>query len=223
MLVSDAPNIGTGLLLVHAVISRGLQVATEHAQGFAQRGWPDASTQEGFLNYAGTFVVVLDTHHLVEEELAFPRLRDRFPEAPFDLLLAQHRDIVAALLEVQSALADVAGGAPQDRALSELSEALRRVDPLWHPHRQLEEELFTEEKMQTRLGAEEQAELMQLIAAYDQEHATPDYLVVPFMLYNLPPAERALFARELPPFVTEQLVPLIWRPKWASMAPFLLT
>ena len=58
---------------------------------------------------------------------------------------------------------------------------------------------------------------------HSQRHATPDYLVVPFMLYTLPPQERPIFARNLPPIVTEQLVPVGWRDKWEPMKPFLLT
>jgi hypothetical protein len=223
MLVSDVPNIGMELLVVHAVISRGMKVAAEHGRRFLPRGYPNASVREGFLSYVRTFVSVLHAHHLVEEELAFPRLRDKFPEIPYDLLLAQHRGIMPVLDEIGSAVEDVAADLRPGESLRKLTDALNRIALLWHPHIRLEEEHLTVEKAQARLSAEEQTEWTRLFMEHSQQHALPDYLVVAFMLYNLPPAERSIFAREMPPIVTEQLVPIVWREKWEPMMPFLLT
>ena len=46
--------------------------------------------------------------------------------------------------------------------------------------------------------------------------------MVPFILYNLAPGERALMAAGMPAAVTQQLVPGPWKEKWAVMQPFLL-
>ena len=51
----------------------------------------------------------------------------------------------------------------------------------------------------------------------------PDSLAVPFLLYNLPPEERAMFARPMPFIVTRLLVPFVWKKRWALMRPFLLS
>ncbi len=223
MLVSEVPNIGAELLVVHAAISRGMKVAEEHGRKFSQADYPDASMCDGFIRYVRTFISVLHAHHLLEEELAFPRLRARFPDAPYDLLLDQHRSIVGVLNEIGATLEGVAAERRPGESLNELTDALGRIAPLWHPHRQLEEEHFTVEKAQALLSAEEQIELTKLFMEHSQRYATPDYLVLPFMLYNLPPEERSIFARELPPIVADQLVPIVWREKWEPMAPFLLT
>jgi hypothetical protein len=53
-------------------------------------------------------------------------------------------------------------------------------------------------------------------------HSGPDYLVVPFVLYNLSPEQRAILAAEMPPIVTQQLVPIAWKAQWEPMSPFLL-
>ena len=55
-----------------------------------------------------------------------------------------------------------------------------------------------------------------------QQHSGPAHWVVPFLLYNLPPDRRAVFARPMPLVVTRLLVPIVWRRKWAPMRPFLL-
>jgi hypothetical protein len=40
-------NIGVGLLRIHSVISRGLNVSAENSQSFAKWGYQDLSTKEG--------------------------------------------------------------------------------------------------------------------------------------------------------------------------------
>jgi hypothetical protein len=42
------------------------------------------------------------------------------------------------------------------------------------------------------------------------------------MLYNLEGADRAHFMAVLPPEITQQLVPVVWKDEWAPMKPFLL-
>jgi hypothetical protein len=55
-----------------------------------------------------------------------------------------------------------------------------------------------------------------------QEHTGPAYLVMPFVLYNLSPEDRAITSQGFPEMVTKQLVPIDWKDKWVSMQPFLL-
>ena len=69
---AKAPNVAVGFLRIHSIITRGLNVATEKSQPFAQAGFPDASMREGFICYARGFVSVLPAHHLTENELVFP-------------------------------------------------------------------------------------------------------------------------------------------------------
>ena len=42
------------------------------------------------------------------------------------------------------------------------------------------------------LSDEEQIQLGQRFAQHSAEHSQPDYLVVPFMLYNVEPEDRAV-------------------------------
>lgn len=135
---SSSPSVVAELVRIHLVITRGLKVASENSQSFAQRGYPDASTREGFVSYVRSLASSLHAHHLTEDDLAFPYFREKMPDAPFDLLSAHHRQMV------------------------------------------------------------------------------------PFLLYNLPPEKRAAFAQMLPPVVTQQLVPVVWKEKWEPMKPFLL-
>jgi hypothetical protein len=47
-------------------------------------------------------------------------------------------------------------------------------------------------------------------------------LAVPFLLYNVESDDRAHFFAVMPPEITQQLVPVVWKDEWASMKPFLL-
>jgi hemerythrin-like domain-containing protein len=223
MAETNAPNVAVDLLRIHSIITRGLNVATEKSQRFAQEGFPDTSTGEGFICYARSLASVLDAHHLTEEELVFPDMQGMLPDVPYDLLKAQHREITSVLGEIQAAIEEVAADPSVAAPLTKLHEALKRLGDLWHAHIGIEQDHFTVDKIATLIGPEEQVRLIRRYAEHGQKHAGPDYLVVPFLLYNLPPEERAIFARALPAIVTQQLVPGPWKEKWQPMLPFLLS
>jgi hypothetical protein len=42
------------------------------------------------------------------------------------------------------------------------------------------------------------------------------------LLYNLHEQDRQVFSQGMPAEVLQNLVPIVWKDKWASMAPFLL-
>ena len=108
-------------------------------------------------------------------------------------------------------------------ALTDLNRALTKMSDLWHPHIQTEEGHFGVEVGAELFSIEEHIEMGQAFAKHSQEHATaPDYLMVPFMLFNLSAEERAIMAQAFPPIITQELVPVAWKEKWAPMAPFLL-
>jgi len=43
------------------------------------------------------------------------------------------------------------------------------------------------------------------------------------MLYNLSAEDRQGFSQGIPAEIIQNLVPVVWKEKWASMAPYLLT
>jgi len=93
---------------------------------------------------------------------------------------------------------------------------------LLRAHTQIEEDHFASDRLFAVMGLEEQGDLSRKAAEHSMKHASPDYLVAPFLLYNLTLDDRTLFAQAIPPIVTQQLVPITWKEKWLSMKPFLL-
>jgi hypothetical protein len=217
-----APNIAEDLLCIHSIITRGLDVSIDKGRSFAQGGYPDASTREGLIAYVGCLVSVLHAHHLTETDLIFPYLRDRLPDAPFDLLIAQHRDLEPVLHRTKAATDELSAESQAGAALDRLNGLLGRLAEFWHPHIRIEEDHFSVDRIATLLDAKEQETLAKAAANHGQQHSGPGHLVVPFLLYNLPPAKRPAFARWMPLVVTRLLLPIVWRRKWAPMRPFLL-
>jgi hemerythrin-like domain-containing protein len=219
---SNRPNIGADLARLHSIVTRGLEVAIDHSQSLAQQGYPDAATREGFISYVRSLTSVLHAHHLTEDELAFPYFRDLMPDTPFDSLTVEHQEMTPLIDQIEMVIEKVEADPHAAEPLNDLNRALIKVRDLWHPHIELEEDHLSPEKADELLSVEEQIELGKRFAQHNQEHAKPDYLVVPFLLYNLTPEERAIFSQGLPPVVTQELVPIAWKDKWSQMKPFLL-
>jgi hypothetical protein len=218
-----APNIAEDLLSIHAIITRGLHVSIEKGRLFAQGDYPDASARNGFVAYVGSLVSVLHAHHLTESELFFPYFRDKLPDAPFDLLTSQHRDLEPVLQQAKAATDEVSVETRAGAALARLNDLLGGTAEFWHPHIRIEEEHFSVDRLAILIDAKEHETLAKSAVKHSQQHSGPGYLVLPFLLYNLPPDKRSAFARGMPLVVTRLLVPIVWRRKWASMRPFLLT
>jgi hemerythrin-like domain-containing protein len=213
--------IAANLMAIHDVITRGLKVSIESAGKFAAHGFADATEQAGFLNYVRALVSVLDGHHITEDDIAFPYFRDKLPKAPFDRLSAQHQEMVPLLGQIGAAVERCEKPGQVEAGLRDMEATLRRVDAMWHPHIQIEQEHLVE-KADALLSVEEQLSLLRSVGEHVQKHTGPPYLTVPFTLYNVPAQEREVFTKGMPAEVTGHLVPVVWKEQWASMVPFLL-
>jgi hypothetical protein len=60
------------------------------------------------------------------------------------------------------------------------------------------------------------------MSALSLAKAGPPFLIVPFILYNIPADKRTMLTSQMPPQIIEQLVPINWKDQWAPMKPFLL-
>jgi hemerythrin-like domain-containing protein len=208
------PNIGVDLLRIHRVITRGLAVSQEYCQSFVEGGFPDDATREGFWRYCHGLEAIAHAHHEAEDDLFFPYLRERVPDADFDELTAEHQEMQTILDEMQAAR--------DAGSLADLGPALSRMAELWHPHIEKEETVFSPEIAAEVMTVPEHIDMAQKVGAHSQEHLQPAPLAIPFMLYNVEGDDRAYFMAVLPPEVTQQLVPIVWKDEWAPMKPFLL-
>lgn len=215
-------RIGVELVLIHQCLSRAIHVSKLYSDIFRQTGFPDGNIRPGFADYVRSLVSVLHSHHLAEDELAFPAFRGRLPEAPYNRLAAEHRLMRPLLEEVRVGLERALVRTSSREPLAGLDRVLREMEGIWKPHIETEEAHFSAENIDAVMLPGEQADFMSRLSRHIQEHSGPDYLVVPFTLFNLPPASRAILSETMPPAVTQELVPGPWKEKWRPMSPFLL-
>ena len=209
------------LATIHKVITRGLEITRSRSQSFADEG-VDLSLRAGFISYARTFVSLTHAHHDTEDALIFPYAQEKMPETPFDLLIAQHREIASLLDQMNAALDEAEKDPAAAEPLSRISRLAAQIAEIWQPHIREEETIFSPERANAAVTPEEQGKLMQQAAQHGMSHAGPDYLAAPFVLHNLSPEDRAYMAGEMPPIISQELVPVVWKDKWAPMKPFLL-
>jgi hemerythrin-like domain-containing protein len=221
-LISDAdtPVVTDTWLLIHAVITHGLRSTRRASESLAQEGFTDERAREGFVRYVRSLVSVLDVHHLTEDELMFPYFRDLIPEAPFDTLSAEHKVMETHLESLSRAVEAGETVLANRQALEAVNAAAAEIDRIWHPHIATEQRFLTPKRIDSVIDREENARLSAQIAQYSQLRLSPDYLIVPFILFNLALKTRAKFARSLPPVVTEELVPKVWKKQWEPMTPY---
>ncbi len=214
-------NIAISFYNIHTIITRGLKVSIESVQGVIKNGFRNDSDREGLFNYLRALSSVLNSHHLTEDEIAFPYFRDILPDAPFDILIKQHQVIVQFLDECKQAIEKCEKNEQFEIEMGKLESGLTRMNKIWHPHIKIEVDAFIT-KADALLPEEEQLRLVRQFSEHGQKLALPAYLTVPFMLYNLPEDERKVFMQGMPSEVVQNLVPIVWKEKWASMKPFLL-
>ena len=222
MNMPNQPNVGASLIAIHMTITRGIEVTIEKSETFAKEGFTDDALRKGFLDYVHALVQVVDAHHLGEDEVAFPQLRSKVAGAPYDALHAEHQTILPVLAQMKAAADEVAASERPVAALNRLGEAALHLQRLWVPHIATEEQSFSMAVLADSLTPAEQEQLVGALGADSQKRLDPPFLAMPFVLYNLPPEERAYLASTMPPVLTQQLVPVTWKDLWAPMKPFLL-
>ncbi len=218
MTTDPLPNAGNDLLRIHKVITRALEVSLQHNQSTHV----GEGLQQGFAMYVRVLTIMLHSHHAGEDELSFPFWRTRLPSGPFDTLSEQHRQMISHLERIDHWLG-MGAAAWQPDALSDLQHTLTDLQTLWQTHIDMEEATIGPENSRQYLTPAENEQLVRQLAEHGQAHAQPGELVMPFVVYNLSGADRAEFVRLLPPVMTQQLIPIVWKAAWAPMTSFLLT
>jgi hypothetical protein len=216
------PEAPASLVLIHRVLSRGFEVGLQYTEAYARDGVPDAATGAGFALYLSTLTGTLHIHHSGEDEIAFPFLQDKLPELPVDVLVDEHHQMTAILAELEPILDRLQRNPEDGAALEAAHGALAKLAELWPRHIDLEESNTSVPQLMTLITEEDLGRWLQQMGQHRPEGAMPDSLVVPFILYNLAPEDRAIMAQQMPPVVSQELVPGTWREHWAPMKPFLL-
>lgn len=215
-------NIGLTMILIHQSISRGIHMSRLYSHIFSRVGFPDGKIRPGFADYVRSLASVLHAHLLAEETLIFPLLEEKGLDAPYEVLTAEHHEMRPLLDEIKIKIERAVENPASQESLERIDNLMTELAGIWRPHIEAEETHFSPKKINALLTPEEQDKLAREVTALSQEHAHPDYLVVPFTLFNLSPEHREVMSEAMPPTVTRHLVPIAWKDKWKPMTPFLL-
>ena len=152
-------------------------------------------------NYYDNVLCFLKVHHDGEEELVFPRLRERCPSQGelMDRLEAEHKEAIALLDSAETALAawPGAGDAASQAAVAESLEALRVV---------LEAHLDEEEAEAVPLCAENLSiEEWGALSGHGMMHFQGDkiWLILGLIRERMTEAQRAAMLEHMPPPAVE--------------------
>ena len=210
-------NLASDLVRIHKVFTRALQVTVEVSAGYLNVP-PSPELFQGFSLYVQVLFGGLKAHHDSEESVSWPYMRACNMPAPYETLVEQHSRI-ATLIETAQSAFGVGNVATFHTHVTLLQE-------LWSAHFPLEEASFGPTVWPGPLTPEQDAELAHRVGQHQaqQMEANPDIsrVVVPFVLYNLEPEDRAAWAAQIPEQVIHELVPGPWLSDWAPMKPFLL-
>jgi len=213
------PEIGGDLIRVHRAITRALDVAHKYAARYAAIGYPDTKTLKGYLTYVRCLVRLLHSHHITEDKAMFPHLRDKLPNAPYDLLMAQHHEMDPVLEEIKGVLSHTRSAQPI-QTMDTLDDALARISEMWRNHIDVEEAHFGPDAIEPFLTIEERKRAGEVTANHSARHQFPLSLMLPFLLYNMSVEDREVMVQLMPGIISLMLA--IWKPRWNIMAPFLL-
>jgi hemerythrin-like domain-containing protein len=220
MINENQGDVGTDIIRFHRIITRSLEIAIQNVNKYLELG--SIEEREGFLKYIQTFSTVMDAHHLLENERIFPYFKDKLPDAPYDRLMTQHEWVKTSLSQINGGINNLKSNVDELESLNSLKTGLRQIEKIWHPHIRIEEEQIYGKVESLNISLEETNRLREEYSQFFEEHAEPASLVMPFVLYNLSPEDRAIMTQGFPEIVTKQLVPVDWKDEWISMQPFLL-
>ena len=214
-MVVTSPVVG-GLLRIHKIISRGLSTSIRKCDEYLVKQGIPSGEAAGFSMYLSSLKWVTHSHHLSEDDIVFPYLKDLI-EAPYNLLKDDHNAMTRILDSLDQCLLDLSSG-----GVGKLREVLEKFDKLWGPHIKIEEENFTSEKLMVAIEMQEQVNLVKKLGEHGIKNSGPGPLSLPFLIYNLESRDREDFMKPIPWIVKKVLVPIIWRSQWKPMIPFFL-
>lgn len=216
-----APDFAGDLQRIHRVITRAIRVCLENSARFSNGVQPEKQALAGFQDYASTLANLLHAHHMGEDDIAFPEVEVRMPSAPIGKLCADHKEMEGIIVKIQELLAAPGNRSSKD-VLAGLNAEFERLNEVWNQHIHLEEDVLSAKNISAAFKPYEQADINRRLSEHGQGSGGPDYLLLPFVLYNLEEEDRQHMARLFPPVVTSELIPVVWLDKWSVMKPYLL-
>jgi hypothetical protein len=206
-------------LAIHKIISRGAHIAVKGARKFVDTGFPGEDEKQGYLNYLKGLILMFDSHHLTEDEIAFPYFQENLPETHFEWLHEDHDLITGFIEELEPLVEALEGENDLSGNLEKLLTVLEKIDDRWVQHLNLEVGEFVNQ-IDGLASYEERVDLLKKFYAFSESLIQPYYLSLPFMQFNLEAADRQNWIGGFSPELVDKLESEEWIEKYQSMEPF---
>jgi hypothetical protein len=208
-------------LTIHKIISRGLKMSIKGIKRFMKHGFPDDQTREGFLDYVETTALMLETHHLTEDDVAFPYFKDSLPDTHFTWLVEDHDLINGFLVDLDRSIESIENQENVKHELQALKETLIKIRKRWNMHKGLEKREFIN-LIDLQTTHPERLKLVDQFFAYNDPLIEPYHLTVPFMLFNLKQKDREQWMKGFSAERLERLESEEWIAEYRGMKPYFL-
>lgn len=215
------PSLAQDLIRIHKVITRGLEVGLVKGKEYINSGVSEHQELPGYSNYIHCYVNVISSHHQAEDLIIFPEFHKVLPLAPYTQLAADHRWIEKILPSIPPAIEKLSYDA-REEGLKTIIDSLSKINEIWGPHISMEEHFFSKEVLNGVMEIEEQLRISTEVNKYSQEHTSPPYWIIPFVLFNLEPDDREIMSSMMPAEIVNEMVPVTWKDQWTPMKPFLI-
>ncbi|MBE9222361.1 hemerythrin domain-containing protein [Cyanobacterium stanieri LEGE 03274] len=207
---------------IHFVLTYAIDNSIKVCQKINNESNLNKEYKQGFINYLNSLVNLFHSHHTVEDDKIFPYFKESKFSMPYEDLAKQHEELIPLLDKLEDAIKGINNDFDNQLKVNNLRESLENIQSLWAEHYILEEQYLNDENVARLINLEQQAQLCLEFGKYAGQHINPDYLVIPFILFNLPADEREVMAEVFPPVITQELIPNQWKEQWISMSPFFL-
>ncbi len=208
-------------LTIHKVISRSINTSVENIRIFIDSGFPDEQTRQGFLNFIRLTGLMLDSHHLTEDDIGFPYFEKDLPNTHFEWLHEDHNLITGFLKELTPIMDIFEKTDTTQENLKDIEAVLLKIEDRWNQHVGLEEEEFIN-IIDTLAPYEDRVKLIDQFFDFNEDLLQPYHLSLPFMLYNLGKEDRNRWSKGYSRDLLKKVETVSWKEKWGSMKPFFL-
>lgn len=218
-----AAEIVGDLRRIHSVMTRAIETTIEQSKMFSQKEPLSESDYKGFILYTKCLMSMIHSHHLTEDDLAFPYFKKKLTNFPVEALSAQHQVMTVHLNNMIRIVNEIESSGISKALLESLNQNLVLIQKVWIPHIEVEEKHINKKDVEAVLDIKERIRIGKVISAHSRKHQKDiGIIMIPFILYNMKPADRVVMSTLIPWIVRRIIVPIAIKKRWEPMKPYLL-
>jgi hemerythrin superfamily protein len=215
-IMTVSQSLEHGQRTIHNVIRRNLHIISEYkAEDHSEK------TKKIFVEHVKNFMVLLHGHHETEEEYWFPTV-SKSCNVDLNHFEQEHKELDALWTKINENVSVFKCVPKKDRSqhLQELRQLFQDLEKEMLPHLQAEEDLINATLLEKHLSESEMQLMDKTIAKLGQSHMGKASVGLPLFYYSMNDEEQAHIRSKVPWFVTNLLLPVVWKRSYSKYIPF---